>query len=153
MKQKGIVNIINSPHYPQSNGLTKGLVNMVKNLFYKVKEEGIALDTALYLCHTSPIAGSLKSPIECLENRYHVSSSGQNSATEIQQRHWQGHQKWGKVEAQVYSRTRCDIHITKWQTVTHSKNQWATPPEEIIHDQYVGWNPVQKNRISPETNL
>ena len=40
MKEYGVNHITSSPHYPQSNGLAKKLVQIVKNVFYKAKEEG-----------------------------------------------------------------------------------------------------------------
>ena len=39
MKEYGFNHITNSPHYPQSIGLDEKSVQIVKNLFYKAKEE------------------------------------------------------------------------------------------------------------------
>ena len=40
MREYNINNITSSPHYLQSNGLAEKYVQIVKNLFYKAKEEG-----------------------------------------------------------------------------------------------------------------
>ena len=40
MKDYNVNHITNSPNYPQSNGLAEKYMQIVKNLFYKVKEEG-----------------------------------------------------------------------------------------------------------------
>ena len=41
MKEYAVNHITSSLHYPQSNGLAEKLVQIVKNLFYKAKEEGV----------------------------------------------------------------------------------------------------------------
>ena len=46
MKEYAVNHITSSPHYPQSNGLAEKFVHIVKNLFYKVKDEG----TDMYRC-------------------------------------------------------------------------------------------------------
>ena len=40
MSEYNINHITSSPHYPQSNGLAEKYMQIVKNLFYKAKEEG-----------------------------------------------------------------------------------------------------------------
>ena len=40
MKEYHVNHITSSPHYPQSNGLAKKYLQIVKNLFHKAKEEG-----------------------------------------------------------------------------------------------------------------
>ena len=40
MREYSVNHIASSPHYPQSNELTEKYVQIVKNLFYKAKEEG-----------------------------------------------------------------------------------------------------------------
>ena len=40
MKEYAVNHITSSPHYPQSNGLAEKFIQIVKNLFYKAKDEG-----------------------------------------------------------------------------------------------------------------
>ena len=40
MKEYNVNHITSLPHYPQSNGLAENFVQIVKNLFHKVREEG-----------------------------------------------------------------------------------------------------------------
>ena len=40
MREYNVNHITSSPHYPQSNGLAEKYIQLVKNLFYKAKEEG-----------------------------------------------------------------------------------------------------------------
>ena len=47
MNQYAVNHNNSSPHYPQSNGLAEKFVQIVKNLFYKAKEEGT--DINIYL--------------------------------------------------------------------------------------------------------
>ena len=49
MKEYSINHIPSSPHYPQSNVLVEKYVQIVKNLFYKVQEEGTDLYKSLMI--------------------------------------------------------------------------------------------------------
>ena len=40
MKEYAVNHITSSPHYPQSNGLAEKFVQIIRNLFYKAKDEG-----------------------------------------------------------------------------------------------------------------
>ena len=52
MKEYNINHIRGSLHYPQSNGLAEKYVQIMKNLFYKAKEEGKDLYRCLMVCTT-----------------------------------------------------------------------------------------------------
>ena len=49
MKEYSVNHITSSPHYLQSNGLMEKHVQIVKNLFYKVQEEGTDLNKSLMI--------------------------------------------------------------------------------------------------------
>ena len=61
--------ITSSPHYPQSNGLAEKYVQIVKNLFYKAKEEGKDLYQSLMVYCNTPLSSSLQSPMQILASR------------------------------------------------------------------------------------
>ena len=69
MKDYSVNHIRSSPHYPQSNGLAEKIVNIVKSLFYKAKEEGKDLFKCLMIYHNTPLTSSLKSPMQILKSR------------------------------------------------------------------------------------
>ena len=61
--------ITSSPHYPQSNRLVKKFVQIVKNLFYKAREEGADLFKSLMIYCNTPLASNLQSPMQMLQSR------------------------------------------------------------------------------------
>ena len=64
------VNHITSlPHYPQSNGLAEKYVQIIKNLFYKAKEEGQDLHKCLMIYRNTPLSNHLQSPMQILSSR------------------------------------------------------------------------------------
>ena len=58
--------ITSSPHYPHSNGLAEKYVHIVKNLFYKAKEEGTDLYKSLMIYRNTPLSHKLQSPMQIL---------------------------------------------------------------------------------------
>ena len=69
MKEYAVNHITSSPHYPQSNGLMEKYIQIVKNLFYKAKEEGADIDKYLMIYCNTPLASTSKSPMQMLQQR------------------------------------------------------------------------------------
>ena len=69
MKEYAVNHITSSPHYPQSNGLAEKLIQIVKNLFYKVKDEETDIYKCLMIYHNTPIESTSKSPMQMLQQR------------------------------------------------------------------------------------
>ena len=69
MKEYAVNHITSSPHFPQSNGLTEKFVQIVKNLFYKAKEEGVDINKYLMIYCNTPLACTSKSPMQMLQQR------------------------------------------------------------------------------------
>ena len=69
MKEYAVNHITSSPHYPQSNGLAEKFVQIVKNLFYKVKDEGTDIHKCLMIYRNTPIVTKSKSPMQILQQR------------------------------------------------------------------------------------
>ena len=55
MQSYSVNHITSSPHYPQSNGLAEKYAQIVKNLFYKAKEEGNDLYKCLMIYQNTPL--------------------------------------------------------------------------------------------------
>ena len=68
-KDYNVNHITSSPHYPQSNGLAEKYVQLVKNMFYKAKEEGKNLFKCLMVYHNTPLPNNLRSPMQILASR------------------------------------------------------------------------------------
>ena len=66
MKDYIVNHITISPYYPQSNRLAEKYMQIVKNLFYKAKEEGKDLFKCLMVYHNTPLSNSLSSPMQIL---------------------------------------------------------------------------------------
>ena len=60
MKEYAVNHITSPPHYPQSNGLAEKFVQIVKNVFYKVKDEGTDIYKCLMIYHNTPLANTSK---------------------------------------------------------------------------------------------
>ena len=69
MQEYSINHITSSPHYPQSNELAEKFVQIVKNLFYKAKEEGTDLHKSLMIYHYTPPSNNLQSLMQMLQSR------------------------------------------------------------------------------------
>ena len=69
VKEYQVNHIRSLPHYPQSNGLAEKYVQIIKNLFYKVKEEGQDLHKCLKIYRNTPLSSHLQSPMQILSSR------------------------------------------------------------------------------------
>ena len=69
MKEYAVNHITSSPHYPQSNGLAEKCVQIVKNLFYKAKDEGTDIYKCLMIYCNILIESTSKSPMQMLQQR------------------------------------------------------------------------------------
>ena len=69
MQEYNVDHITSLSHYPQSNGLVEKCVQIVKNLFYKAREEGADLLKSLMIYHNTSLASNLQSPMQKLQSR------------------------------------------------------------------------------------
>ena len=69
MKEYAVNHITRSPHYPQSNGLAEKFVQIVKNLFYKAKDEGTNIHKCLMISCNTSLASTPKSQMQMLQQR------------------------------------------------------------------------------------
>ena len=70
MQEYSVNHITSSLHYPQSNGIAEKFVQIVKNLFYKAKEEGTDLYKCLMIYCNTPLSSNLQSLMQMLQSRY-----------------------------------------------------------------------------------
>ena len=69
MQTMSLNHLTSSPHYPQGNGLAENFVGIIKNMFYKAKEEGQSPYTDLLVYRNTPLNGTLQSPMQILQGR------------------------------------------------------------------------------------
>ena len=69
MKAFSVNHISSSLHYPQSKGVAEKYIQIVKSLFYKVKEEGKDFYKFVMIYWNTPLTGSLQSPMQILQGR------------------------------------------------------------------------------------
>ena len=69
MRDYQVNHITSSHHYLQSNGLAEKYIQIVKNLFHKVKEEGQDLHECLMVYRDTPLSSQLQSPMQILTRR------------------------------------------------------------------------------------
>ena len=69
MQSMSVNHLTSSPHYQQSTGLVEKFVGIIKNLFYKAKEEGQSPYTALMVYRNTPLNNTLQSLMQILQGR------------------------------------------------------------------------------------
>ena len=69
MREYNVNYITSSPLYPQSNGLAEKYVQLVENLFYKVKKEGKDLFKCLMVYCNTPVSNILWSTMQIFRSR------------------------------------------------------------------------------------
>ena len=69
MQEYSMNHITSLPHYPQFNGLTEKSVQIVKNLFYKAREQGTDLHKSLMIYHNTPLTSNLQSLMQMSQDR------------------------------------------------------------------------------------
>ena len=85
MRDYSMNHITGSPHYPQSNGLAEKYVQIVKNLFYKAKEEGTDLYKSLMVYRNTSLIHKLQSPMQILQSQTARTQLPMSSAARTQQ--------------------------------------------------------------------
>ena len=85
MSDYSVNHITSSPHYPQSKGLAEKYVQIVKNLFYKAKEEGTDLGKSLMIYRNTQLSHKLQSPMQILQSRAARTRPLMSSVARIQQ--------------------------------------------------------------------
>ena len=69
MQEYSVNHITSSPNYPQSNGLVEKFVQIVKNMFYKAREEDKDLHKSLMIYCNNPLTSNLQSAMQMLQKR------------------------------------------------------------------------------------
>ena len=69
MKEYAVNHITSPPHYPQSNGLAEKFLQIIKNLFYKAKDEGTDIYKHLMIYRNTLLESTSKSPMQMLQQR------------------------------------------------------------------------------------
>ena len=85
MTEYSVNHITSSPHYPQSNELAEKYVQIVKNLFYKSKEEGTDLYKSLMIYRNTPLSHKLQWPMQILQSQTARTQLPMSSVARIQQ--------------------------------------------------------------------
>ena len=85
MADYNVNHITSSLFYPQSDGLAEKYVQIMKNLFYKAKEEDTDLYKSLMIYRNTPLSHKLQSPLQILQSQTARTQLPMSSAARIQQ--------------------------------------------------------------------
>ena len=85
MTDYSVNHITSSPDYPQSNGLAEKYMQIVKNLFYKAKEEGTDLYKSLMIYRNTPLLHRLQSSRQILQSQTARTQLSMSNTARIQQ--------------------------------------------------------------------
>ena len=121
MAEYHINHIMSSPHYPQSNGLAKKYVQVVKNLFHKAKEEGQDLYKCLMTYRNTPLSSTLQSLIQILSNRATRSTLPLSNAAKHKMGLYSKHFRMNKKNQHLPTHDLCLDQAVMYQDATTKK--------------------------------
>ena len=121
MEEYQVNHITSSPHYPQSNGLAKKYVQIVKNLFHKAKEEGQDLHKCLMTYRNSPLSSHLQSLMQILSNRAIRSSLPLSNAAKQQKGLHSKHLRVNQKNPHLPTHDLCLDQTVMYQDTTSRK--------------------------------
>ena len=121
MTEYHVNHIMSSPHYPQSSGLAKKYVQIVKNLFHKAKGEGQDLYKCLMTYRNTPLSNTLQSLMQILSNRATRSTLPLSNATKRQMGLHSKHLRVNQNNQHIPTHDLCLVQTVMYQDATSRK--------------------------------
>ena len=138
MTEYHVNHITSSPHYPQSNGLAKKYVQIIKNLFHKAKEEGQDLYKCLMTYINTPLSSTLQSLMQILSNRITRSTLPLSNAAKHQMGLLNDHLRINQKNQHLPTHDLCLDQAVMYQDMTTKKQypakitKWCDEPRSYI---------------------